>query len=1108
MNVSAENQVGSFQIPNEQFEANEDGDIVESFGTYFEIINSSYLNVTLLSSENVHIILESVPKVISIHIKSNCNANSTELLITGLETNKKYYRYQDGNLQENFTTTNNGSYKFTQDISTHHHIFIQETESTIYIRSDGSIEPETAPISKVGETYTLTNNIGESLFIQRSGITLDGDGYSISGSDHTGIYVNRLSGVTVKNVQISGLTWGIHVDYSTSCVITQNTLSNNNEGMRIQNSNTITINDNTASYNTGWAGIFLYYTDGSTVSDNIASYNTWHGILLRSSESNIVNNNNASYNNYMGITVSYSDIINIVRNNTAFYNENNGIRMTYSNSNIIHNNTISNNNQNGIHLYYSNDNTISNNTALFNGGWGNIFIHYSDSNEIMNNTASNNINYFGIGLNYAHSNTLINNTASNNNHNGILVYYSNSNTLSENTVTNNFRGIVLDLSNNNNIINNTASYNRYSGIYLQNSDLNIVSGNIASSSKTPHGGIKLEYSSFNIISSNTALYNDFGIVVSYSDNNIIIENLELNYNRLGIFSHYSNDNIINGNMALNNAQHGIYLWHSSSKNITNNTALNNGMSGIILSYSYSDNISGNIASNNAHHGISISYSQNTKISNNTVSDNAKGIYLAYSNDNIIFKNIVLNNEESGIHLIYSNGSTIYNNNIVNNMNQIYRYLSFNAWDNGAGEGNYWSDYTGLDDGSVDPRTGLPRIAGDGVGDTDLPHQGVDWYPLTDAQPNTDEGPNVEIFAGAGVEMNFSEVTSPGFTYAKEVSGSPPAHFRFVPVNTYYDISTTASFTGIINISISYDDTSISHGKEKNLKLMHWDEITQLWVDITTWVDTVNNTIYGETYSLSIFAIMVENEQPTATITGPVSGSLYKVGTKVTFTGTFTDTDTVDTHTAKWTFTSQGVSTTIDGTVSESGGSGSVSDDYTFTSQGVYTVTLTVTDNGGVSDTADTVDGLPAMVVIYDPEGGFVTGGGWINSLEGAYIPSSSLSGKASFGFVAKYKKGTTEPIGNTEFKFEVADLDFHSTDYKWLVVAGAKAQFKGTGTINDQGEYKFIIWATDGALVQGGGPDKFRIKIWEEDEFGVETVIYDNKVETELGGGNIVIHKA
>jgi hypothetical protein len=48
-------------------------------------------------------------------------------------------------------------------------------------------------------------------------------------------------------------------------------------------------------------------------------------------------------------------------------------------------------------------------------------------------------------------------------------------------------------------------------------------------------------------------------------------------------------------------------------------------------------------------------------------------------------------------------------------------------------------------------------------------------------------------------------------------------------------------------------------------------------------------------------------------------------------------------------------------------------------------------------------------------------------------------------------------------------------------------------------EYKFQIWALD-------EPDQFRIKIWTEDETGVETINYDNGSHQVLGGGSIVIH--
>jgi PKD repeat protein len=169
--------------------------------------------------------------------------------------------------------------------------------------------------------------------------------------------------------------------------------------------------------------------------------------------------------------------------------------------------------------------------------------------------------------------------------------------------------------------------------------------------------------------------------------------------------------------------------------------------------------------------------------------------------------------------------------------------------------------------------------------------------------------------------------------------------------------------------------------------------------------------------------------------------------------------------------------------------------HTYADAGIYDVCLTVND--GYVDSAQEC----TMAVIYDPDAGFVTGGGWIDSPGGAYKPDPSLAGKANFGFVSKYKKGANAPTGNTEFQFHAAGLSFHSDSYDWLVVTGSNyAKFKGSGTINGEGEYRFMLWAGDDE------PDTFRIKIWEEDELDNETVIYDNGFDQAIGGGNIVIH--
>jgi hypothetical protein len=184
----------------------------------------------------------------------------------------------------------------------------------------------------------------------------------------------------------------------------------------------------------------------------------------------------------------------------------------------------------------------------------------------------------------------------------------------------------------------------------------------------------------------------------------------------------------------------------------------------------------------------------------------------------------------------------------------------------------------------------------------------------------------------------------------------------------------------------------------------------------------------------------------------------------------------------------------------------------FTTPGVYQVSLTVTNNCGGQGQATTIGDLAAIVVVYDPSAGFVTGGGWIHSPAGAFAGNPSLTGKASFGFVSKYQNGASAPTGQTEFQFKAADLNFKSTSYDWLVVAGARAQYKGSGTINGAGSYRFILTAIDGQVNGGGGVDKFRIRIWSNAGGGL---VYDNQLNapdnadptTALGGGSIVIHR-
>jgi hypothetical protein len=151
-----------------------------------------------------------------------------------------------------------------------------------------------------------------------------------------------------------------------------------------------------------------------------------------------------------------------------------------------------------------------------------------------------------------------------------------------------------------------------------------------------------------------------------------------------------------------------------------------------------------------------------------------------------------------------------------------------------------------------------------------------------------------------------------------------------------------------------------------------------------------------------------------------------------------------------------------------------------------------------------------LLAVFDPAAGYVTGAGTIDSPPGALV-GSTATGTARFGFQSKYARGATLPSGSTQFRFRAGDLDFDSLAYEWLVVSGARAQYKGTGMIKGQnGTFDFILTVIDGDQPGGGGADRFRIKIT-----GPDGIVYDNQIgatdssdpTTVIAGGHIVIRK-
>ena len=393
---------------------------------------------------------------------------------------------------------------------------------------------------------------------------------------------------------------------------------------------------------------------------------------------------------------------------------------------------------------------------------------------------------------------------------------------------------------------------------------------------------------------------------------------------------------------------------------------------------------------------------------------------------------------------------------------------------------------------------------------------IDWLRLTrtvsdpGSVPTGSNVPSQPLDGTTGtspVTMTFSSVTQAGTTTLTTAPAGPPppAGFKLGNPPVYYDLGSTATYSGLVTVCINYTGTQF--GNENNLKLLHYENGT--WANITTSLNTTTNVICGATTSLSPFAVLEEEAQAPVVSQVALTPNPGPVGTVFALTATASDAATGGSNIISAEFNIDGgpygpmsASDGVFNSVTENVQAG-----VPLATGNVYSLCVRA------RDAANNVSGpLCTLLAVYDPNGGFVTGGGWILSPPGAFTTDSALTGKASFGFVAKYLPGAQTPSGDTQFQFQVASLKFKSNVYEWLVVAGARAQFKGSGTINGAGDYGFLLTAIDGQVSGGGGVDRFRIKIWNKQG---GAMIYDNQPgkpdtgddATELGGGSIVIHK-
>ncbi len=170
------------------------------------------------------------------------------------------------------------------------------------------------------KTCTLTTDLTETIEIDSDGITLSGNGHTITGSSTgNGIYLSGRNGVTIKNMNVWNFIYGIYLSFSSNNTLSGNNASNNSCGIWLQySSNNNTLSGNIANSNHGYGIVLDPYSNNNTLSGNTANSNYFEGISLMSSN-NTLNGNNVSNNEY-GVDLGPSSINKIYNN---FFNNTN-----------------------------------------------------------------------------------------------------------------------------------------------------------------------------------------------------------------------------------------------------------------------------------------------------------------------------------------------------------------------------------------------------------------------------------------------------------------------------------------------------------------------------------------------------------------------------------------------------------------------------------------------------------------------------------------------------------------------------------------------------------------------------------------------------------------
>ncbi|MBN1981789.1 MAG: right-handed parallel beta-helix repeat-containing protein [Chitinivibrionales bacterium] len=252
--------------------------------THCAVSGSNYREVVVDVSTPVIVSLLSFPKIVMLNLcPAPGSARMADIVIQNLEPNTRYYRYIDRYANETTVMSDeNGQYRFSIELTQPHGITFKQQKNTIHVPPQGAYDTSVGVWDAAMKVYTLQQDVNDGFVVEDDGVTIDGNGHRISGTDSGsvipfGVDISDYSSVTIKNLHINGFGEGVRVSRSTNGRILNSHFIDCGIGIYMQFSSVMTIEGNEIVVADNCRAMFFFLTHHIAVRSNNLESNAFEG---------------------------------------------------------------------------------------------------------------------------------------------------------------------------------------------------------------------------------------------------------------------------------------------------------------------------------------------------------------------------------------------------------------------------------------------------------------------------------------------------------------------------------------------------------------------------------------------------------------------------------------------------------------------------------------------------------------------------------------------------------------------------------------------------------------------------------------------------------------